>query len=121
MNGDKVRDTSFVRSSRGYIVSEVDDLLARVAAELDVGRLTRPLIASAKFGKERWLPTGYDIDAVDWFLDQLLLRPGDFEQAGSGFGPWHHLAVTNQFEAGTDFVAQCENAWRGFGLLPGTP
>ena len=46
VNGDEVRDTWFLRSSIwrsygggfiGYAASEVDDLLRRVAAELDAG------------------------------------------------------------------------------------
>jgi DivIVA domain-containing protein len=94
VNGDEVRGTSFMLRGGGYNVSEVDDLLGRVAAELDAGRPARPLIESAKFRRSILVKGGYDVDAVDWFLDQLLLRAGDFEQDGFSSDPWHHLAVT---------------------------
>ena len=41
MNGDEVRHTWFLDGH--YAVSEVDDLLRRVAAELDAGRPAGPL------------------------------------------------------------------------------
>jgi DivIVA domain-containing protein len=74
MNGDDVRDTWFfrgggIRGLWGYDAAEVDGLLRRVAAELDAGRPVCPLIGSASFRVRR---QGYDIDAVDWFLGQLL-------------------------------------------------
>ena len=40
MTGDEVRDTIFLIAGEGYDKSEVDDLLRRVAAELDGGRLS---------------------------------------------------------------------------------
>src|SRR6516225_1315379 len=70
VNGEEVRGTSFRRrSAGGYSAIEVDDLLRRVAAELDAGQPAGPLIANATFqsGGKR----SYDIDAVDWFLGQL--------------------------------------------------
>ncbi len=51
MNGDEVRDTWFLRSRTGYDASEVDDLLDRVATELDAGRPGGPLIENATFQK----------------------------------------------------------------------
>jgi hypothetical protein len=61
VNDDVVRDTWFLRSSwlrnitghtrsiTGYAAPEVDDLLGRVAAELDAGRPAGPLIENATF------------------------------------------------------------------------
>ena len=79
MNGDEVRNTTFLTvggfghyAGYGYDASEVDVLLGRVAAELDAGRPAGPLIENAKFQTRR--KRQYDIDAVDWFLDQLLLH-----------------------------------------------
>ena len=43
MTGDKVRDTTFLRVPWGYDMAKVDDLLGRVAAELDAGRPAGPL------------------------------------------------------------------------------
>ena len=54
VNGDVMRDTRFLGNSRlrgraGYATPEVDDLLGRVAAELDTGRPAGPLIENATF------------------------------------------------------------------------
>ena len=82
MNGDEVRGVRFPRGGgwrparrsaavAGYDASQVDDLLRRIAVELDAGRPARPLIMSATF---QLADVGYEVDAVDWFLDQLRCR-----------------------------------------------
>ena len=38
MTGDEVRDTTFLIVDHGWNVAQVDDLLRRVAAEIDAGR-----------------------------------------------------------------------------------
>ena len=73
VTGDQVRDTTFLTGG-GYDVAEVDDLLGRVAVELDAGRSAEPLISNAAFRKRG---DGYDIIAVDWFLGQLLRQEGN--------------------------------------------
>jgi DivIVA domain-containing protein len=137
VNGDEVRDTWFLRSGsqyNGYDASEVDDLLRRVAAELDAGRLAGPLIEHAVF-RQRWRKRNtYDVDAVDWFLDQLILRAGDADLAGSSDDPWRDLAVAQCTQSGGSepapgdrkdrvkrkcFAKECEDAWRDFGRQPG--
>lgn len=128
MNGDEVRDTWFLGSQRGYDASEVDDLLDRVAAELDAGRPGGPLIENATFQKKNG---GYDVDAVDWFLDQLILHPGHVGRPGTSADPWRDLPVA-QFTRGRVngpagqrrhvqpyFAEECRKAWRGFGQQPG--
>ncbi len=130
VNGDEVRDTWFLRrrGREGYDASEVDDLLDRVAAELDAGRPAGPLIEKATFPKKR---KGYDVDAVDWFLDQLILQPGHAERAGPSADPWRDLPVT-QFTRGrvsglagkprhsqSYFAEECRKAWCDFGQQPG--
>jgi DivIVA domain-containing protein len=83
VNGDEVRN---VRLPRGgplplgstYDASEVDDLLDRIAAELDVGRAAGPLIADAVF---RMRSRGYATGAVDWLLEQLRRREDPSERA----------------------------------------
>ncbi len=91
MNGDQIRDTWFCRAGAsgvsGYDARQVNDLCRRVAAELDAGGSAGPLIQNASFRK---LSFGlrYDIDAVDWFLDQFLLPPGHVEPGGIGGDPW---------------------------------
>jgi DivIVA domain-containing protein len=150
VDGDEVRNPWFLRSKQqGYDVSEVDDLLRRVAAELDVGRPAGPLIENATFRRRS---RGYDIDAVDWFFDRLLVRPGHTQLAGTSADPWRDLAVAQLtrgkvtdrkrsittigglVERGmaasgfaaeqprnsrTDFAGECANAWRDFAQQPG--
>jgi hypothetical protein len=56
VNGDQIRDTLFLPSrpgSTGYDAREIDDLVHRVAAELDAGRPIRPLIENATGQAER--------------------------------------------------------------------
>lgn len=137
VNGDEVRDTWFLRSGRqynGYDASEVDDLLRHVAAELDAGRPAGPLIEHAAFRQRLRKRSTYDVDAVDWFLDQLILRAGDAELAGPSDDPWRDLAVAQCTRSGGSepvpgnrkhrvkrkyFAKECENAWRDFGQQPG--
>ena len=130
MDGDEVRNTRFLGKGfgygYGYAVSQVDDLLRRVAAELE-RRPAGPLIENTTFRNRTW-NNGYDIDAVNWFLDQFLLHPGHVEPDGMGEDPWRDLAVVNQFTRGgvsdpagdrKSFAEECANAWREFGQQPG--
>jgi hypothetical protein len=141
VNGDAVRDTWFLRSSwlrslTGYAAPEVDDLLGRVAAELDAGRPAGPLIENATL-RRRHISGGlavgiqYDIDAVDWFFDQFLRRPDHTELAGISVDPWRDLAVAQLTgskvrdaaeqprNSRAYFAEECANAWRDFGQAPG--
>jgi hypothetical protein len=135
VNGDVVRNTWFLRSSwwrsiTGYAAPEVDDLLGRVAAELDAGRPAGPLIENTTFRRKQ-ISQGYDIDAVDWFFDQLLRRPDHTEPAGISADPWRDLAVAQLIRRKvtdadeqpqnprTSFAGECANAWRQFGQQPG--
>ena len=86
--GEQVRDTTFLITRGGYDAAQVDDLLRGIAAELDAGRPVEPLARNATFRTRR---TGYDIDAVDWFLGQFLLRPGLGELAEMSTDPWRGL------------------------------
>lgn len=71
VTGDEVRTVRFPQGY-GYDRSEVDDLLNRIAAELDAGRPAGPLIPNALFQK-RSRRAGYQWGAVDLFLEQLLV------------------------------------------------
>jgi DivIVA domain-containing protein len=78
MTGDQVRDTLFwppYLHGTGYDAGEVDDLVRRVAAEIDAGQPAGPVIENAML-RRRMRGRRYDIDAVDWFLSQLLLPLG---------------------------------------------
>ena len=107
MNGDEVRDVRFPSGS--YDASQVDDLLRRIAVELDAGRPAGPLIAGATFRPALMTlqragiklrpagPRGYDSEAVDWFLDQLRRQEDQSELAGIDADPWRDLPVGNYF------------------------
>jgi len=74
VSGEEVRNARFL-SGDGYDASQVDDLLLRIAEELDAGWPAGPLIAGAAFSRRMWRwHRGYGIGPVDWFLDQVLHR-----------------------------------------------
>ena len=128
MNGDEVRN---VRFSRGrYRAAEVNDLLGRIAAELDAGRPAGPLIANATFPQAGPFRSGYDTDAVDWFLEQLRRRDDPAGMARADADPWRDLAADPYYirrEPGdlAGHVAapspqEYADDWRDFGQQPGT-
>lgn len=132
MTSNEVRDTWFQRNRGGYALSEVDDLLRLVAAEQDLGQPVGPLIQNTTFRQNRYWQEGYDIDAVDWVFDRLLLHSGDAEPGGIDADPWRDLPVAQFARGRADdpaeqprkmqrcFREECENAWRDFGQQPGT-
>jgi hypothetical protein len=102
----------------GYRARDVDELLGRVVAELEAGRPVGQLIKNATLRQPVWTrDVGYDVDAVDWFLGQFLLPPGQPELAGICDDPWRDLPVAQLTLGGQ---ASFEEAWRDFGQLPGT-
>jgi hypothetical protein len=106
----------------GYRPRQVNDLRRRVAAELDAGGSARPLIENATFRRRRH-GLRYDIEAVDWFLDQFLLLPGHVEPDRIAEDPWGDLPVARVAQRTSEkyaFELQCDSAWRDFGQLPGT-
>ena len=133
VTGDEVRDTRFVTKDRGiegYDAAEVDDLLRRVATELDAGGPAGPLIEDAAF-QRKVRSRRYDIEAVDWFLGQFLLRPVDAELAGASADPWCDLPVAQFARSGGSgaagrarewrryFSGECAKVWANFGQQPG--
>ena len=136
MTGEQVRDTTFLITSGGYDVTEVDDLLSSIAAELDVGRPVEPLAMNAAFRTRR---TGYDVDAVDWFLGQFLFRPGPGELTEMSSDPWRGLDVvggrftrsetggraeSSGWQSGMAlwerYDEECQKAWEEFDQQAGT-
>jgi hypothetical protein len=126
-----------------YGVREVDDLVRRVAAELDAGHSPETLIRNATFppgsGSAR-----YEASAVDWFLEQFLATPNPSDRAGMRLDERPDLPVANLItRRGSDDLAErpgslsrrdrrkrqaetrrylmedCARAWRDFGELPG--
>ena len=126
MTGDEVWDTLFClawQKAAGYDAGQVNDLCRRVAAEFDAGGSARPLILDATFRVRRH-GLRYDIDAVDWFLDQFLLPQGHPGLGGTEEDPWDDLPVVRVAQRASEkyaFEVQCDSAWRNFGQLPGTP
>jgi DivIVA domain-containing protein len=121
LNGDEVRNITF---GKGYYnASQVNDLLARIAAELDAGRPAGPLIANATF-KKRSLLGRNDHGPVDWFLEQLRRREDPSEIARTNADPWRDLAADPYCIRGGLVAApskqECADAWRDFGHQPGT-
>ena len=143
VTGDEVRDTWFLHggtwprggSYRGYLASDVDGLLRRVAAERDAGlRLVVDQEHNVPIGEGE---KGYDVVAVDWFL---ISFPQDrVGLAGTSADPWRDVGDVAQLVRGgvsglaqryprakptsekarAWFAGQCQNAWRDFGQLPG--
>ena len=97
MNGDEVRGVWFLgaRGPGHYNKADVNDLLARVAAELDSGRPAGPLIANATFRAPSTFVSkiGCLTGAVDWFLEQLRLQDESSEMARMNTDPWRDLAT----------------------------
>ena len=118
VNGDEIRDVTFPSGYGCYDAVQVDALLDYLAVELDAGRPVGPLIADATFRRLKRRSRGYDIEAVDWFLDKL--RTGE-ERAGTGADPWRDLAVANHFtRRGPGLAQECKGAWLRFDQQPGT-
>ena len=92
--GDEIRDTTFLIIGGGYDMAQVDDLLRRIAVEIDAERPIELLIKNVSFRRREWTH-GYDIQAVHWFLEQLRLDHRN--PAGMTQDPWRDLAVTAQF------------------------
>ena len=64
--------------------------------------------------------TGYDVEAVDWILDQLRRREDHGDLAGAGADPWRGLAMAKYFSRSEPGLAQeCAAAWRDFSEVPG--
>ena len=88
VNGDQVRDTLICRQGpRTAGGRGLPPATGQRSAPPRRGTTRRRGFCQAA-DRERDLPeaqtwTAYDIDAVDWFLDQFLLLPGHDDQAGS--------------------------------------
>jgi hypothetical protein len=134
VTGDEVRGVWFLgaRGPGNYNKADVNDLLARVAAELDSGRPAGPLIANATFRAPSTFVSkiGCLTGAVDWFLEQLRLQEESSEMARMNTDPWRDLATEPYCvyrEPGelAGLVAappqqEYADAWRNFGCQPGT-
>lgn len=132
VTGDQIRHTTFLTAGRGYDAAQVDDLLRRVAEELDHGGSAGPLVRNAIFQTRN---KGYEIGAVDWFLGQLLVQPGPAELAELSADPWRDLGVAAQFRGVAGFAQrsarqprrtldryyaeECREAWHEFDKQPG--
>jgi DivIVA domain-containing protein len=128
LNGDEVRNVTFGAGT--YDKPQVDDLLDRIAAELDAGRPAGPLIANAMI-RNGLFYRGYDTDQVDWFLEQLRRRADPAEAARMNADPWRDLAAdpycirrgpgrAPAWRITAPSKQEYAGAWRDFGHQPGT-
>jgi len=127
VNADDVRDIKFRKGT--YDLSEVDELLDRMASEIAAGRRAGPLIANAAF-HQRSAFRGYDARAVDWFLDQLRRNEDPAEAALAHADPWRDLAADPfhihrdpgalEGRAAPPPASRCADEWREFSEQPGT-
>jgi len=90
LNGDEIRNITFGKGL--YDASQVNELLDRIAAELDAGRPAGTLIASEAF-EQRPFARGYNAGAVNWFLEQLWRREDPAEADRMNADPWGALAA----------------------------
>jgi DivIVA domain-containing protein len=126
VTGDDVRNVKFGKG--GYDKPQVDDLLDRIAAELDAGRPAGPLIANATI-KTRNSVHGYEVDAVNWFLEQFRTAEHS-ELAQMNADPWRDLAVgpycihrepgDPAWRIRLSSPQEYADAWRDFARQPGT-
>ena len=120
MDGIEVRRLVFPRSG-GYDTAAVDELMDRIATELDAGRPVADLIENATLPRQsaqlrRGFRGGYDFASVDWVLSQL--RRQDDPEARAD--PWRDLPAWRYSMATKDYARECAEACRDFGTQPGT-
>jgi DivIVA domain-containing protein len=119
VDGNDVRRLVF-RQLGGYDTAAVDELLDRVADELDAGRPVANLIEGATFPPQplrlsKGFRGGYDYASVDWVLSQLC-RQDDPEARAD---PWRNLPAWNYRIASPDAgAAQPTRVARGAAALP---
>jgi len=127
VNGDEVRNIRFTRAG-GYDPLEVNDLLDRIAAELDAGRPAGPLITHATFRIQ--FGRAYFTGQVDWFLEQLRRQEDPSAMARMNTDPWRDLVAECYcirrkpgdlaVRIGGPSRQECADAWEDFGQQPGT-
>ena len=147
MDGNEVRRLVFPQAG-GYDTAAVDELLDRIAAELDAGRPVAHLIEGATFPRQPMQPWrgfrgGYDCASVDWVLSQLRHQ----EDPEADADPWRNLPAwrysmaspdasagelaspamrgaamprVGRIQAAKDYAQECAEARRDFGAQPGT-
>ena len=146
VNGNEVRRLIFPRTG-GYETAAVDELLDRVATELDAGRAVANLIEDATFPRQpvqlwKGLRGGYDFAAVDGVLAQLRRQDDPAGRADPWrnlpawrysmaspdasaaelAGPARHRAAmprAARVQAAKDYARECEEACRDFDAQPG--
>lgn len=89
VNADALRNIKFRKGI--YDQSDVNELLGRIASEIDAGRRAGRLIANAAFHQRSI--RGYDARAVDWFLVQLQRHEDPDAVARINADPWRELAA----------------------------
>ena len=120
MDGNEVRRLVFPQSG-GYDTAAVDELLDRIATELDAGRPIAHLIENATLPRQsaqlrKGFRGGYAYASVDGVL--LQLRRQDDPEARAD--PWRDLPAWRYSMATKDYARECAEACRDFSAQPGT-
>jgi DivIVA domain-containing protein len=126
VNGDDLRSIRLPNQLAGYDADDVDELLDRLAAELDAGRPVAPLAASAAFRGvqlrfQQRLSRAYETETVDWLLGQLLRGEQARERHLLASDPWRDL-VAFRYSAGPpalDTGTEYADDWAAFEAQPG--
>jgi DivIVA domain-containing protein len=125
VNGDEVRSIRLPDQLWGYDACDVDELLDRIAAELDAGRPVASLAADAAFREVRLrfrrLSRAYETETVDWLLGQLRRSEHEQQRNLLADDPWRHL-IAFRYSTGPPAVdARTEYAddWAAFEAQPG--
>jgi len=148
VDGNEVRRLVFPQSD-GYDTAAVDELLDRIAAELDAGRPVADLIEDATLPRQSaqlrrvFRGGGYVYFSVDGVLSQLR-RQDDPEARADPWGnlpAWHYSMASpaasagepagsprhgaamlrvGRVQAAKDYARECAEACRDFGAQPGT-
>jgi len=140
MTGDDVRSLVFLPKRWGYDAHEIEKLVERIAIDLDAElplTLGRDLEEWPPKGIARGTglspaevpPKGYDVDAVDWFVEAVRTRNPDLEDSADAWsGPvaayakWpledERIPFTNA-QLRNFLAKDCYNGWLRFPSLPG--
>jgi hypothetical protein len=136
VNADELRRLALPKGSGygyGYLASDVDELLLRVADEMDAGRPVGGLVSNAALRTPQPEPVTfrsmslrrrkgqliYDVAAVHWLLGQLRRCDDDWDRARLEADPWRDLAAWDFSEHDADADGNAD-AWLACGGLPGT-
>jgi hypothetical protein len=126
VKGDAVRNTRFLSVRGGYETNDVDELLSRVASEIDRGGSPAQTVERASLRTSRGRNRGYDRDSVDIFFTRFLEQlpeqtsPSNHGTPSSAYSTWQAEPAGNWSDGNRPFSDDCAEAWSRFDQLTGT-